>query len=555
MVSRPTTRLFHLPDEPNLVNSTIQFLGISADGPAGILRPGESGQITIPFTSTSPDGVDARPDINYTTSIADNTAAMNWATFKASLKMDHIPSDAWDAIYANFTANVGGTVGSYDAALAADATYLSQLGEPTADVARLLSYEFNKAAGTFTSQTLATVVDASFPAPGLSLTFVRQFQQSISGRFTIGPFGRGWTDNWQISTTTDAQGNVEVEDGGIVRFFAKQANGSYLGAGGDLATLSLTNSAYRLVETDGTVLAFNADGTLNYEQDANANRITAGYTGGLLTSLTHSDGQSITIQYNAQGLITTVTDPAGRVSSYTYDSTGQFLTTYTDKYGTTTYTYLTGQADLALNNALTQIAYSDNTHIFYAYDAQGRLIDQHRDNNQEDVSYAYGLAGGFTVTNADGGQTTSLFDDSGQLGESIDPLGQVTRYTYDANHNLTGIAAPLGVSFAYTYDSQGNLTSSVDPLGNVVHFTYDASHHLLGYTDAKGNATSYGVSGSGNLLSITYADGNGQQFQYDPLGNLTETINARGQALQYKYDANGLLHQETFADNSTITYQ
>jgi RHS repeat-associated protein len=543
--------LFHLPDEPNLLVGTIQVLGISADGPAGILRPGEGGQLTIPFRSTAAAG----QDIHFSTSIADDSAPMNWAPLKASLKMDHIPSDAWDAIYANFTANVGATVGSYHAALAADATYLSQLGEPTPDVSRLLSFEFNKAAGTFTAQTLATVVDASFPAPGLPLAFVRQFQQSLSGRFTIGPFGRGWTDNWQISAEADAQGNVEVHEGGFGRFFARQPDGSFKGTEGDLATLGLVDGAYRLVETDGTVLAFNADGTLNYEQDANGNRITATYTAGRLTGLKHSDGQAIAIHYNAQGLIDQVTDPAGRVSSYVYDPTGQYLTSYTDKYGTTRYSYMTGQADPALNNALTQIAYSDNTHIVYGYDAQGRLIDQHRDNNQEDVGYAYGPAGGYTLTDADGGKTTYLIDDSGNVAETVDPLGDVTRYSYDANQNLTQVSAPLGATYSYTYNSQGDLTSSTDPLGNVVSFSYDAQHHLLGYTDAKNHATKYGVDGSGNLLSITYADGNGTQFQYDPLGNLTETIDARGQALQYKYDANGLLLQKTYPDNSTVTYQ
>src|SRR5262249_4259968 len=141
----------------------------------------------------------------------------------------------------------------------------------------------------------------------------------------------------------------------------------------------------------------------------------------------------------------------GRVSTYGYDATGQYLTTYTDKYGTTHYTYQTGQTDLALNNALVQIAYSDNTHIFFGYDSQGRLTDQHRDNNQEDVTYAYGAAGGYTVTDADNGAARYLIDDAGQLREAINPLGQVTRYTYDPNRQLTQVTGPLGVSVSYTY--------------------------------------------------------------------------------------------------------
>ena len=54
------------------------------------------------------------------------------------------------------------------------------------------------------------------------------------------------------------------------------------------------HGGYLLTEADGTVTDYNANGTLNYIQDTNGNRITAGYTGGQLTSLTASSGQSIT---------------------------------------------------------------------------------------------------------------------------------------------------------------------------------------------------------------------------------------------------------------------
>lgn len=95
-------------------------------------------------------------------------------------------------------------------------------------------------------------------------------------------------------------------------------------------------------ELDGAITAFNSDGTLNYVQDRNGNRITATYTSGLLTRLTHSNGAFLTLTYTS-GLLTQVQDSAGRTSTYTYDAAGQHLLTYTDKYGQTSYTYVTGQ--------------------------------------------------------------------------------------------------------------------------------------------------------------------------------------------------------------------
>ena len=93
----------------------------------------------------------------------------------------------------------------------------------------------------------------------------------------MGPFGLGWTDNWQISASADSNGNVTISDDGSLLYFAKKSDGSYLDAPGEYGTLTLVSGAYQYVQTDGTIIAFNTNGTLNYEQDTNGNRITAGY--------------------------------------------------------------------------------------------------------------------------------------------------------------------------------------------------------------------------------------------------------------------------------------
>jgi YD repeat-containing protein len=317
--------LLHLPDWPDASGTSIEFLGISSNGPAGILRPGQSGQLTIPFLASDTPG-----EINFTTQIADDTQAMNWANYKSSLQPVTIPNAVWDVIYANFTGNVGDTIGSYHSVLANDATYLSQLGEYTPDVNRLLEFELNKAAAIYTAQTLTTVIDVTYPEPGLNLTFVRQFQQSIGGRFTMGSFGLGWTDNWHISASIDALGNVSIADAGAIRYFLRQPDGTYQGAMGDLATLSLVNGAFQLRETDRTLEVFNPNGTLAYMQDGNGNRITVSYTGGLLTSLTAADGDQIAISYNTAGLITQLTDPGNEVTTFAFDPSNQHLVRYTD---------------------------------------------------------------------------------------------------------------------------------------------------------------------------------------------------------------------------------
>src|SRR5262249_40063606 len=202
--------------------------------------------------------------------------------------------------------------------------------------------EFRRANNYLPASTLAGATDVSFPAPGLPLVFVRAFDQSLTRRYRLGALGRGWTHTWDVSTTTDGQGNVTIHAAGARRFFARQADGTYRGTPGEFATLTLVSGEYRLRETDGTVIAFRSDGKLSYMEDANGNRVTAGYTGAQLTSLVHSSGQRLVLSYNAQGRIGQLTDPAERITTYGYDPSGEHLVSVSGPGGLTRYTYVTG---------------------------------------------------------------------------------------------------------------------------------------------------------------------------------------------------------------------
>jgi len=65
---------------------------------------------------------------------------------------------------------------------------------------------------------------------------------------------------------------------------------------------------------------------LDYVEDTNGNRVTCGYTIGRLTSLIHSNGDQLLVDYTAGGQIAHVIDPMGpgtaddRVTTFTYDA-------------------------------------------------------------------------------------------------------------------------------------------------------------------------------------------------------------------------------------------
>ena len=527
-----------LPGQTSFTDSSVQILGIENSGPAGTLPPGYQGTIQIPYESTT---LTQGASINFSLQVlTGDSTPMNWSSLETSLQPSYIPNAAWPAVFANLTASLGSTTAGYLAALDNEATYLSQLGEYTDDVQRLFGFAINSANDALTSGSIDSVTDASFPVPGaIPLEFDRQFNASISGRDTLGPFGMGWTDNWQISASADSQGNVTISDDGSLLYFAINSDGTYTPAPGEYGTLTLNAGAYQYVETDGTVIAFNPNGTLNYEQDTNGNRITAGYnSSGNLTSLTAANGSAITITYNAQGLISSITEPGNQTTTYTYDSSGQHLLTFTDVFGTTTYIYATGPT-AADANALTSLTFADGTGIEWSYDARGRLATAGRLNGTgpeaETETYAYPAPGEYTVIDADGNTTATFNDDQGNLDETIDALGNITRYAYDDNDNLIKVVAPDGTATTYSYDANGNMVSETDPLGYTISFSYNQFAEPLTFTNQEGYVTSYQYDPDGNLAVQTNPDGTTQQYAYNPQGEVTSSTDPDRQTITYAY--------------------
>ena len=343
---------------------------------------------------------------------------------------------------------------------------------------------------------------------------------------------------------------MTIFDAGQVRQFTPLGDGTYQADPGDFGTLSLSGGAYQFREKDGTVTAFLPDGQLNYVEDPNGNRITAGYTAGLLTSLTHSDGDSLTIAYNADGRISQVTDSAGRTTTYTYDAAGENLLSVTNSAGTTKYTYIDG-TNIEQEHALQSITYPDGTHSYFSYDALGRLSQESGDNGAGQLTYTYFSPGGYTVTDANGAITKILYDVNGNPAQITDPLGNVSELQYDSNGQLTMTSLLGGPSESFSYDEEGNIDEVVDPLGDTSQFAYNPLFgSIQDFVDPLGNTTSYQQDSQGNPLGITYADGSSLQLTPDAQGNIAQSVDAQGQAVANTYNSRGQIVDQTFSDGT-----
>ena len=188
------------------------------------------------------------------------------------------------------------------------------------------------------------------------------------------------------------------------RIFKQQTDNSY---SGDSGTLTWNIDHYELEETDGRRIVFRADGQINYVEDSNGYRLTAGYNAnGRLTKLSASNRDSLRFTYNADGRIETVTDRSGQTNTYSYDETGQYLLSVSDVNGTTSYSYDNPYDPTVISS----VTYDDGSKVNYDYDPAGRLQQIIYGEGREAlaVTYSYDENGGVTVTGFNGATNQSF---------------------------------------------------------------------------------------------------------------------------------------------------
>ncbi len=516
LILETATARMRLSEQTAFHDGLLPMLAINRDGPAGVLPPGYRGTIQVRVTPTGGFGGE------YYLAIPGGSDVIDWNASKDAMRPPSVPLDAWDAIFANYVADVGPTYASYTTHLDNIATHLSRLGVYTSDVDRLQSYALQLADGFGT----------------------------ISTRYQLGALGRGHPDPSRIVATTEADGNVTISYGGIVRFFDRQPNGTFRGVGGDVADLALVSGALRLREPDGTLIGFTPAGQWSFTEDTAGRRISATYSGSQLMSLTDPSGDTVTYEFNANGRVSQVTDAVGRVTTYEYDASGQHLVRMIEPSGTTQFTFITGQGG-AREHAISSIIYPNGSGVFYEYDARGRLIRETRDGGAAELTYSFDTTGTVTITDADGATTTTMSNELGQVGQRQDELGRVVRYGFDAVGNLTQAIGPGGLKSTFSYDARGNPTGATSPLGAQLGTAFNTEFaDLLALRDGRGITTGFEYDTDGNRTAIAFTDGTRIEYTYDAQGRLVSTTNRRAQTTTFMYEPHGLVLREDYNDGS-----
>jgi RHS repeat-associated protein len=294
-----------------------------------------------------------------------------------------------------------------------------------------------------------------------------------------------------ISTLTDT---VKINDQSYTMFY-------------DAATRTFTNTS-----PAGTQSTANVDslgriiqnqlsglGPLHYSYD------DQGRLAGVIQG-TGAEVRRYTFQYNPQGYLGTITDPLSQVHGFEYDQAGR----------------------------LAKGILADGKKIAYAYDANGKVISV-TPPGRPAHAFKYNAV------------NMMLEYDPPDAGAAAD----ATKYTYNADRQITSILKPDGQTIPFSYDAGGRLRAINTAHGSVT-YTYDpVKGNLTVISKPDGNTLSYtddGVLATSETWSGVVSGS--VSLAYDSSFRVTGVSINGGNAISYQYNNDNLI---TKAGDLTLT--
>jgi YD repeat-containing protein len=403
-------------------------------------------------------------------------------------------------------------------------------------------------------------------------------------------------DNWRLTISrqiTTVTGTVNTAGSTVTRidwdgsdtlytydtsrscYVGKQGTGAFdtLSYNSSTTNWTWTDGDTRLAETYNHATNPNNSGdtyfaVLASSQDTSGNSVSYSYGSNGQISQIASGSEYITLTWSGNNLTSETTTKSGggtlKRVIYTYDASNRLETVTTDlspddssvsdgNKVVTTYTYE------GTSNRVASISQTGGAYLAITYDSTTHKV----------TSFAQTLASGVTAT-------TSFSYSSGYTNVT-DPLGNVTKLTYDSSGQLTRVDYPPAVSGAtaeyvtYAYDSDGNVTSSTDGAGNTTVYQYDSNGNMTLSRSPAGSTVIWTYGTNNQVLTKTeYAvrdsDGSGpnqpgnpasSRYAYDSSNRLRYVVSPLGEVTEYKYNSNGtvsaaIVYRDNLYDVSSL---
>jgi len=383
----------------------------------------------------------------------------------------------------------------------------------------------------------------TYNTEGLLETITDSLSRAV--HFTYDPAGRRLTqtlpDGRVIQTIYDANGNIASitppsRPAHTFDYTPIDLEASYtppdLGIG-NVATTYTYNPDRQLTQVtrpDGQTL------TLEYEP-----------TGGRLSTLTASTGQTTLTYQPATGNLARITSPGGVGLAYAYDGALLTGTTWTGPVAGS----VTRTSDSDFRVAVESVNGADT--IAFAYDPDSLLtqagnltLSRHPQHGlltgtalgSVTDNYAYNTFGELgtyeaSVSGSPMWRVDYTRDALGRIMQKVETISGATRptvYGYDLPGRLTDVTVDGTLAAHYDYDGNGNRLGVTRPLSGTVSGTYDAQDRLTSY-----GAVTYTYTAHGDLRTAT-SGGETTSYTYDVFGNLTAVTLPNGTSIEYVLD-------------------
>ncbi len=288
---------------------------------------------------------------------------------------------------------------------------------------------------------------------------------------------------------------------------------------------------------------------------------------GQLQKLFDASGNVVLFSYDPTHLVNTITDALGHSRTEEYDDLGNIIRQI-DALGGVTHRVFDGDSNLLVEtNALGQST-------TFTYNDRGDVLSKTDPLGNTSFSTYQTFSFGTSVLAATRGEAAAPF--TREL-TSTDPLGNTSRTAYTSKGFPTRFQDPSGATSTFEYDrpgappvsltdalggktvfaySGGLLTKQIDPLGNETSFTYDANGNQISSSSKLTSATgtvrtltsTTAYDPEGRIVSMTNSEGGTKRTQYDAIGNPTSVIDELGRRTNFLYDARNLLVETIYPD-------
>lgn len=331
-----------------------------------------------------------------------------------------------------------------------------------------------------------------------------------------------FNDRGQMNEFIDGRGNkyrVEMNENGTFRtvVYPDGTNMSYsYFENGHLTTLQSGNvKRYEFNEKQQLIQKTDSDNLItSYEYDESGRVVTATNDIGEI-SVQQNDNMPVSVKYpshtvdytyNKNHRVTTITTSSGYKIGYAYNQLGQ-MTQVTDKEG--------------------------DVLVDAEYDSAGRIIKKTLGNKAMTV-YDYDPTTGLLT------KLLNYFP-NGTLSSSFN-------YTYSSKNRRISVETHEG-TWKFRYDRAGQVVSMIDPLGNITEYTYDE-------TKNRKTVSVNGVEMRNTVNEMNqYIEYGKMKYKHDKNGNLIERESDTGVIERFMYnDDNKLVRYESPDDNCTYQY-